>query len=108
MKLVRPGIEATQPLHLDAAAAQRLRVGRIAGALLAAGWLLTPALAFAFGPRPDASGTSLAPAAGVRLGPAPRSVGREPRPGRPRHGGGAGPPPLGPPARALAARPPRR
>src|SRR3954452_22071084 len=67
MKLVRPGIEATQPLHLDAAAAQRLRVGRIAGALLAAGWLLTLALAFAFGPRPDASGTSLA-LAGAAIG----------------------------------------
>src|SRR3954469_8385858 len=77
MKLVRPGSTASQPLHLDAAAAQRLRVGRIAGALLAAGWLLTLAPAIVLrlrpgpppapGPRPAASATSLA-LAGAAIG----------------------------------------
>src|SRR4051794_31245624 len=63
MKLVRPGSAAPTPLDLGTGAMRRLRLGRMAGLLLAAGWLLTLALA----PTPDASGFALA-LAGVGIG----------------------------------------
>ena len=59
MKLVRPG--AARPATHD----NRLRLGRAAGRLLAAGWAATLGLALAFGPAPDASGIGLAVAGAV-------------------------------------------
>src|SRR5437763_308664 len=58
MKLVRQGAGAPSK-DLDAAAVRRQRLGRLAGVLLAAGWLLTLALAAAAGPAPDFSGVLL-------------------------------------------------
>src|SRR3954471_17519836 len=63
MKLVRPGSAAPQPLHLGAGAQRRLRLGRAAGLLLAAGWLLALVLA----PARDASTDGLA-IAGMLIG----------------------------------------
>src|SRR5437763_296046 len=62
MKLVRPGAGAPSK-DLDAAAVRRQHLGRLAGVLLAAGWLLTLALAAAAGPAPDFSGVLLGLAA---------------------------------------------
>ncbi|HEY3021689.1 MAG TPA: hypothetical protein VGJ32_15935 [Solirubrobacteraceae bacterium] len=59
MKLVRPGAVVSGP-PLSDGAARRVRLGRAAGALLGAGWLLSLALTLAAGPRPDAPGTLLA------------------------------------------------
>jgi hypothetical protein len=67
MKLVRPGAGAPTPQDLDAGAMRRLRLGRLAGALLAAGWLLTLALAAVAGPALDASGLLLS-LAGAGIG----------------------------------------
>src|SRR3954466_7545139 len=67
MKLVRPGAGAPKLSENDAGAMRRLRLGRLAGALLAAGWLLTLALAATVGATPDASGLLLA-LAGAGIG----------------------------------------
>ena len=67
MKLVRPGAGATTHKEHDADAQRRLRLGRLAGALLAAGWLLTLLLAAVDGLTPDASGVILA-LAGASIG----------------------------------------
>lgn len=63
MKLVRPGTAAVAPLDLAPGAARRLRLGRLSGLLLAAGWLLTLVLA----PAHNASAGALA-AAGAMIG----------------------------------------
>src|SRR3954465_7238376 len=69
MKLVRPGAGAPKLSENDAGAMRRLRLGRLAGALLAAGWLLTLALAATVGTTPDASGLLLGLAgAGIGVG----------------------------------------
>jgi hypothetical protein len=67
VKLVRPGAEASRTIPLSTDAARRVRLGRAAGALLAAGWLLSLALTVVVGPRPDSSGTMLA-LAGAAIG----------------------------------------
>ena len=67
MKIVRPGAAASRPIPMSSDAARRLRLGRAAGALLGAGWLLSLALAVVVGPLPDASGTMLA-LAGAAIG----------------------------------------
>src|SRR5437764_2126956 len=66
MKLVQPGAVASQPIS-SPDAARRQRLGRAAGALLCAGWLLSLALAVLVGPSPDPSGTMLA-LAGAAIG----------------------------------------
>jgi hypothetical protein len=66
MKLVQPGAVASRP-SASPDAVRRQRLGRAAGALLSAGWLLSLALAVLVGPRPDASGTMLA-LAGAAIG----------------------------------------
>src|SRR4051812_44118870 len=101
MKLVRPGAGAPKLSENDAGAMRRLRLGRLAGSLLAAGWLLTLALAATVGTTPDASGLLLALAgAGMQ---AAGCVGAPPRPGGRRHRRRPPPPSVGPAARALAA-----
>src|SRR4051794_20521309 len=67
MSLVQPGAAASRSISVSSDAARRLRLGRAAGALLGAGWLLSLALAVVFGPHPDASGTMLA-LAGAAIG----------------------------------------
>src|SRR4051812_40368036 len=67
MKLVQPGAAASRSISVSPDAARRLRLGRAAGALLAAGWLLSLLLAEIAGPAPDASGTMLA-LAGAAIG----------------------------------------
>src|SRR4051794_34583956 len=67
MKLVRPGAGTHTPQENDAAAGRRARLGRLAGALLAAGWLLTLLLAAVDGLVPDFSGVMLA-LAGAAIG----------------------------------------
>src|SRR4051794_13288465 len=59
MKLVRPGAGPLTVNESDADAQRRLRLGRLAGALLAAGWLLTLLLAAVDGLMPDFSGLML-------------------------------------------------
>jgi hypothetical protein len=79
MKLVRPGAGAPIPKDLDAGAMRRLRLGRLAGALLAAGWLLTLALAAIAGPTPDTSGLLLGLAgAGIGITLARRTWDQQP------------------------------
>jgi hypothetical protein len=65
MKLVRPGAGAPTISDHDAGAMRRLRRGRLAGALLAAGWLLTLGLTAVAGAPLDASGLLLAFAGAV-------------------------------------------
>src|SRR4051812_6269190 len=67
MKLVRPGAGTHTPQEHDADAMRRLRLGRLAGALLAAGWLLTLVIAAIDGLMPDASGFALG-LAGAAIG----------------------------------------
>ena len=66
VKLVRPGTAVPEPLPSDGAL-RRARLGRAAGALLGAGWLLSLLLTLAAGPRPNAAGTLLA-LAGAGIG----------------------------------------
>src|SRR3954470_6281625 len=73
MKLVRPGAGAAHTPHEnDAGAMRRLRLGRVAGALLAAGWLLTLLLTVVNGMTPDLSGVMLAVAGAAIGGTLPR------------------------------------
>src|SRR5436305_11741648 len=67
MKLVQPGAAASRSNPMSSDAARRVRLGRAAGALLGAGWLLSLALTVVVGPRPDSSGTMLA-LAGAAIG----------------------------------------
>src|SRR3954454_17229593 len=67
MKLVRPGAGAHTPQEIDADAMRRLRLGRLAGALLAAGWLLTLLATVVAGLTPDLSGLMLG-LAGAAIG----------------------------------------
>src|SRR3954447_11555273 len=79
MKLVRPGAGAPLLQETDADAARRARLGRLAGALLAAGWLATLLFAAVDGLMPDFSGFMLA-LAGAAIGVilARRPWGRQP------------------------------
>src|SRR3954463_10141797 len=67
MKLVQPGAVASRSISVSPDAARRQRLGRAAGALLSAGWLISLTLAVLVGPRPDTSGTMLA-LAGAAIG----------------------------------------
>jgi hypothetical protein len=67
MKLVRQGAGAPTVKETDADAQRRARLGRLAGALLAAGWLLTLLLAAVDGLMPDFSGLMLS-LAGAAIG----------------------------------------